>query len=167
MTDPAEPPARPQAGAEDHAPFLRRAFALAREAIAAGDGPYGAVLVVDGEIVAEGRNDTVTSRHPTRHAEVVCLQSAAARYGPEIFTRAILYASTEPCLMCAGAAYWCRVPTIVFGCHAVDVGDSPQQRGWHPPIEETLGRTARVIGPVLEKEALAVHLEHREQLNLK
>ena len=99
----------------DHEPFMRAALGQARLAADAGEVPVGAVVVVDGEVVAAGFNQPIGSHDPTAHAEVVAIRAAAARAGNYRLTGSTLYVTVEPCLMCVGALVHARVGTLVFG----------------------------------------------------
>ena len=88
-------------GADEH--FMRRAIELAREAEAAGEVPVGALVVRDGEVLAEGFNRPISTHDPTAHAEMVALRAAAARIDNYRLTGTTLYVTLEPCAMCAGA----------------------------------------------------------------
>ena len=95
--------------------FLARAIELARQGSASGEGgPFGAVIVRDGRIIAEGWNRVVASRDPTAHAEIGAIRSACAGLGHFHLPGCTLYASSEPCPMCLSAAYWARIERIVF-----------------------------------------------------
>lgn len=95
--------------------FLARAIELARQGSELGDGgPFGAVIVRDGRIVAEGWNRVVVSKDPTAHAEIVAIRDAASRFESFHLESCTLYASSEPCPMCLSAAYWARIQRIVF-----------------------------------------------------
>jgi tRNA(adenine34) deaminase len=94
--------------------FMRRAFELAREAEAEGEVPVGALIVRDGEIVAEGFNRPISTRDPTAHAEMVALRAAAARSDSYRLTGTTLYVTLEPCAMCAGAMVHARVQRLVY-----------------------------------------------------
>jgi tRNA(adenine34) deaminase len=94
---------------------MRLAIAEARKAQAEGNFACGAVIVRDGRVVAAGHNQVITSRDPTAHAEMVALRSAAAKLGTRDLRGATLYATLEPCPMCAAAACWARVARVVCG----------------------------------------------------
>jgi tRNA(adenine34) deaminase len=95
--------------------FMREALAEARRAEAAGEVPVGAVLVVDGAIVARGFNRPIGAVDPTAHAEILVLREAARRTGNYRLNDADLYVTVEPCLMCVGAAVHARVRRVVYG----------------------------------------------------
>ena len=94
--------------------FMQRALELARAAEAEGEVPVGAVLVKDGEIVAEGFNQPISSCDPTAHAEIVALRGAAASVENYRIPGTTLYVTLEPCPMCAGAMVHARVERLVF-----------------------------------------------------
>lgn len=101
--------------------FLRRAIALAREhMLADAGGPFGAVVVRDGRIVAEGWNEVTSLNDPTAHAEVQAIRRAAAALGRFELADCQLYASCEPCPMCLGSAYWSRVSAVYFAADRHD-----------------------------------------------
>jgi tRNA(adenine34) deaminase len=94
---------------------MRRALALADHAAAAGEVPVGAVLVRDGEELGSGWNAPVGSNDPTAHAEVMALRAAAAAASNYRLPGSTLYATMEPCPMCAGAIVQARVARVVYG----------------------------------------------------
>src|SRR5262245_63190001 len=95
--------------------FMQRAAALALEKMRAdGGGPFGAVIVRDGSIVAEGWNEVTSTNDPTAHAEVVAIRRACARLGTFQLSDCEIYASCEPCPMCLGAIYWARLRTLYY-----------------------------------------------------
>lgn len=97
------------------AEFMREALAEARRALEAGEVPVGAVVVMDGAVIARGHNAPIALRDPTAHAEVVVLREAARKLGNYRLTGAALYATVEPCAMCCGAALNARVSRVVYG----------------------------------------------------
>jgi tRNA(adenine34) deaminase len=95
--------------------FMEAALDQARLALAAGEVPIGAVLVIDGQIVARGFNQPITSCDPTAHAEMLVLREAARIVGNYRLTDADVYVTLEPCLMCVGALVHARVREVIFG----------------------------------------------------
>jgi len=94
--------------------FMRRAISLAQKGIDSNSGgPFGAVVVKDGEIIGEGCNQVTSTNDPTAHAEVVAIRNACQKLGSFQLDNCILYTSCEPCPMCLGAIYWAR-PLRVF-----------------------------------------------------
>lgn len=98
----------------DDKQLLRRAIALSVENVAAGGGPFGAVVARGGEIVAEGVNRVTTLHDPTAHAEVQAIRAAAARLGTFDLSGCTIYSSCEPCPMCLSAIYWARLDRLVY-----------------------------------------------------
>lgn len=95
--------------------FLQRAIDLAQANLARGEGgPFGAVIVQNGKVIAEGWNQVVAKNDPTAHAEVTVIREACAKLGRFHLDDCVLYASSEPCPMCLSAAYWARIQRIVF-----------------------------------------------------
>lgn len=93
---------------------MRRAIALSCEGVEAGGGPFGAVVVRQGRILGEGRNNVVPGRDPTQHAEIVAIRAACAALGTHDLAGAVIYTSCEPCPMCLGAIWWARIGEIVY-----------------------------------------------------
>jgi guanine deaminase len=102
------------------AEFMQRAIALALENIRNGGGPFGAVVVKDGILVAEGANRVTVHNDPTAHAEVVAIRAACAALGSFELQGCELYASCEPCPMCLGAIYWARLSRVFYAGTAQD-----------------------------------------------
>jgi guanine deaminase len=97
-------------------PFMARAIQLSLDNVVSGQGgPFGAVIVKDGSIVAEGVNRVTASNDPTAHAEVVAIRSACAKLGTFVLKGCEIYTSCEPCPMCLGAIYWAHIARIYFG----------------------------------------------------
>lgn len=93
--------------------FMREAVRLAAENVRAGGGPFGAVVVRDGEVIGRGANRVTASNDPTAHAEVVAIREACRALGSFQLDGCEVYCSAEPCPMCLGALYWAR-PARVF-----------------------------------------------------
>jgi len=101
--------------------FMRRAIELATENVTSGrGGPFGAVVVKDGKVIATGANQVTTINDPTAHAEVVALRNACQELGTFKLDGCELYTSCEPCPMCLAAIYWARCSAIYFGASAAD-----------------------------------------------
>ena len=101
---------------------MREAQREAREALAAGEVPVGAVVVMDGRVVGAGFNQPIGRADPTAHAEIVALRVAAREVGNYRLTRATLYVTVEPCVMCVGAIVHARVGTLVYGASEPKAG---------------------------------------------
>src|SRR5256885_7499075 len=106
---------------------MRAALAEARLGLAAGEVPVGAVVVLDGAIVAQAHNAPIALGDPTAHAEVLALRQAAQKIGNYRLPGAELYATLEPCAMCCGAAVHARVARVVYGPR--DPKPAPAERG--------------------------------------
>lgn len=94
---------------------MRLALDEAQGAMSHGDVPVGAVLVMDGEVIATAGNEKELRRDPTAHAEMLCLRAGAERVGDWRLLGSTLYVTLEPCPMCAGALVWARVERLVYG----------------------------------------------------
>jgi guanine deaminase len=111
MTTPADPRER----------FMAEAIRLAAEGVARGDGgPFGAVVVKDGEILGRGWNRVVAAKDPTAHAEMMAIREAARRLGLWHLEGCELYTSCEPCPMCLSAAYWAHIERIYYAAGEAD-----------------------------------------------
>jgi guanine deaminase len=101
--------------------FMRRAIALGIENVRSGKGgPFGAVVVKDGRIVAEGANRVTATNDPTAHAEIVAIREACRVLGVFQLSGCDLYTTCEPCPMCLGAIYWARPARVFYACVAAD-----------------------------------------------
>lgn len=100
---------------KDHSYFLKRAIQLAEEGMDKGQGgPFGAVIVKNGEIIAEANNIVTANNDPTAHAEVVAIRKACEKLKDFQLKDCILYTSCEPCPMCLGAIYWARPEKVYY-----------------------------------------------------
>jgi tRNA(adenine34) deaminase len=96
----------------------------ARRALEEGEVPIGAVVVVDGRVVGRGHNQVEGLADPTAHAEVIAIGAACRSLGVPRLTEGVIYASMEPCPMCAGAIVNARLKRLVYGCHDPKAGYS-------------------------------------------
>jgi tRNA(Arg) A34 adenosine deaminase TadA len=96
--------------------YMVLALAEARAAAAAGEVPVGAIVVHEGRVLGRGGNRPIGSHDPTAHAEIVALREAAQAAGNYRLPGAVLYVTTEPCIMCAGAIIHARIARVVYGC---------------------------------------------------
>lgn len=145
---------------DQHERFARHAIELARQARAAGNHPFGALLVLDGEVVVSAQNTVFTDRDPTAHAETNLMSHAIRELSPDLIRRSVLYTSCEPCAMCVGKMYWAGIRSIVYALAAEDLA---QLAGGNflVPCRELFAKAAEpvtVIGPLLSSEARDVHL---------
>ena len=94
---------------------LVRAIELAEANVAGGQGgPFGAVIVREGRVIAEGVNEVTTINDPTAHAEIVAIRRACRALGSFSLQGSVIYASCEPCPMCLAAIHWARIDRLVF-----------------------------------------------------
>jgi guanine deaminase len=101
--------------------FMRRAIALSREHMEEGSGgPFGAVIVRDGVIIAEGWNRVTSGHDPTAHAEIVAIRAACAALDSFSLRQCEIYTSCEPCPMCLAAIYWARIERIYYANDRAD-----------------------------------------------
>ncbi|MGD0830166.1 MAG: nucleoside deaminase [Terracidiphilus sp.] len=123
---------------------LRRAIALATENVVSGaGGPFGAVIVREGKIIAEGVNTVTASNDPTAHAEVNAIRAAARELESFTLAGCQLYTSCEPCPMCLAAAHWARVDAVFYAANAADAAragfdDSLLYQEFRKPLAERL-----------------------------
>jgi tRNA(Arg) A34 adenosine deaminase TadA len=144
---------------------VRLAIEVARRARAAGNHPFGAVLVgVDGAVLMEAGNAHGVAGDRTGHAERVLMTQASLVYSAAFLQACTLFVSAEPCAMCAGAAYWAGVGRVVYGLSEralkALIGPHPENLTMDLPCRTVLGagqRAIAVAGPLLEAEAASVH----------
>jgi tRNA(adenine34) deaminase len=101
---------------------MEAALRLARAASVREEVPVGAVIISDGEVLAEAHNETVQRHDPTAHAELLALQRALQRAGEDRLPFATMYVTLEPCAQCAGAMVLAKLGRLVFGAHDSRVG---------------------------------------------
>jgi tRNA(Arg) A34 adenosine deaminase TadA len=145
--------------------LLRLTFNTARQSRAAGNHPFGAILVgPNRSVLMEAGNVYGSSADPTGHAERVLMTRAGMAYSADFLAGCTMYASAEPCAMCAGAAYWAGVGRVVYGLSeramGSIIGPHPENLTMDLPCRAVLNagrRAIEVVGPLLEDEARAVH----------
>jgi tRNA(Arg) A34 adenosine deaminase TadA len=104
--------------------FLQKAIALGRQGLLANKGgPFGAIVVLDGEIIGRGQNEVTSGNDPTAHAEVNAIRRACQRQGTFHLPGSVLYTSCEPCPMCLGAIYWAHIERVVFSTTRYDASE--------------------------------------------
>ena len=151
----------------NEARFMQEALSLARQAQQDGNHPFGALLVKGNEVVLTAVNTVHTEQDITRHAELNLVSQATRQFTPEFLAECVLYTSTEPCAMCAGAIYWAGINTVVFGCSAEELGNIAGG-DFVIPCQDIFARGKRpitVIGPVLVEESTAVHQQYWSHLS--
>lgn len=106
---------------KSHQTFLLQAIQLAKQGMQAGQGgPFGAVIVKNGQVIAQGQNSVTSVCDPTAHAEVVAIRNACAALKHFQLDGCVLYSSCEPCPMCLGAIYWARPDAVYYAATRAD-----------------------------------------------
>jgi guanine deaminase len=106
---------------QEHLKFIEMAIDLARKSVVKhGGGPFGAVVVKEGEVIGVGMNAVTERNDPTAHAEVVAIRNACSQVGSFQLEDCIIYSSCEPCPMCLGAIYWARPKALYFAASKSD-----------------------------------------------
>ncbi len=148
-------------------PFMARAIQLSLDNVTSGaGGPFGAVIVKDGAIVAEGANRVTASNDPTAHAEVIAIRAACAKLGAFTLQDCEIYTSCEPCPMCLGAIYWAHIAHIYFGNIAADASaigfdDSLIYRQFAKPLADR----SIPMTPMMREQARAAFRAWQEKPN--
>jgi tRNA(Arg) A34 adenosine deaminase TadA len=149
----------------DDEKFLRLAIDVARQARAAGNHPFGAILVgPDGAVLMEAGNAHGDAGDRTGHAERVLMTRASLSYTADFLAKCTMYASAEPCAMCAGAAYWAGIGRVVYGLSEHEmrdiIGPHPENLTMNLPCRTVFAagqRAVEVVGPLLEEESRKIH----------
>ena len=144
----------------DHFKYIRRCIEIADEAVAAGNHPFGALIVdKEGNIIVESGNIEVTEKECTGHAETTAMRKAVKLYSREFLWDCTLYSTAEPCCMCTGAIYWGNVGRIVYGISEKDLlaltGADEDNPTFDMPCREILAKGQKpieVIGPIADEE---------------
>lgn len=138
--------------------FMARAIQLAQNGMDTNaGGPFGAVVVRNGEIIGEGWNQVTSTSDPTAHAEVLAIREACRRLGTFQLDNCVLYTSCEPCPMCLGAIYWARPEKVFFACKREDAADIGfDDQFIYEEIEKDTGERQMEIVNFMRDEALTV-----------
>src|ERR1700752_1595019 len=147
------------------ADFMRRAIALALENVRSGrGGPFGALVVKNGRVIAKGTNRVTSTKDPTAHAEIVAIREACRKLGDFQLKGCDLYTTCEPCPMCLGAIYWARPARVFYAGVAADAADAGFDDAF---IYEELKRppeSRRIpMVQILRDESLAVFSAWKQQ----
>ncbi len=94
--------------------FMRKAIAISKKSVENGGGPFGAVIVKDGVVVASSNNQVTKNNDPTAHAEVMAIRKACKKLNTFDLSGCVLYASCEPCPMCLSAMYWAHIDRYFY-----------------------------------------------------
>lgn len=138
--------------------FMKRAIELAQMGVEMNlGGPFGCVVVKDGEIVGEGSNQVTSSNDPTAHAEVIAIREACKKLGAFQLDRCTIYTSCEPCPMCLGAIYWARPARVFFACTRDDAAEIGfDDRFIYEELERANDEREMVLMNLMRDEALEV-----------
>ena len=138
--------------------FMKRAIELAAIGMDANaGGPFGAVVVKNDEIIAEGHNEVTASNDPTAHAEMVVIRKACRKLNSFQLTDCILYTSCEPCPMCLGAIYWARPRSVFYACTKEDAKAVGFDDGHiYDELDKELENRQMTFVQLLRKNGLAV-----------
>ena len=140
----------------DHDQYMRAAIGLADEGLRSKrGGPFGCIIVRNGEIIGRGNNRVTSTNDPTAHAEVTAIRDACARLQTFQLTDSTLYTSCEPCPMCLSAIYWARIPTVYYGNTRQDAAAIGFDDDFiYQQIPLAPGARAIRMEPLLREEAL-------------
>ena len=105
---------------EEHTRYMQRSIELAQQSVRDGGGPFGAVIVREGRVIAEGSNRVTLNNDPTAHAEISVIRKACENLGTFDLAGCTIYSSCEPCPMCLSAIYWAHIDKIYYGCNKTD-----------------------------------------------
>ena len=144
--------------------FMREAIRIANESVKNGGGPFGAVIVKDGEIIAGRSNSVTLDNDPTAHAEVNTIREACQKLGTFDLSDCVIYTSCEPCPMCFGAIYWAHLDRIYYGANqhdaaAINFDDAFIYRELAVPVEQR----EKQMTALLPSEALAAFEAWRQK----
>ena len=140
---------------------MRRALSLAEECGADGEVPVGAVIVKDGEIIAEGKNRRESGKNALYHAEIEAIDNACKAVGGWRLEGCDLYVTLEPCPMCAGAAINARIKTVYFGAYDSKAGSFGSVEDFN---RLNYNHKVEIIGGVMEKECEQILTEFFKKL---
>lgn len=143
--------------------FMKRAIAVAQKGMDKNEGgPFGCVIVKDGEIIAEGHNAVTSHNDPTAHAEIVAIREACEKLNTHQLKDCSIYTTCEPCPMCLGAIYWARPKEVFFACNLDDakkIGFDDQYI--YNEMGKAMDQRQLSFKNILRKEAIAL-FEHWE-----
>ena len=147
---------------EEDLTYMRMALEEAAKAPGAGEVPIAAVIVHDGQVLAQTHNYRELWQDPTAHAEVIAIRAAAAALGTWRLTGTTLYVTVEPCAMCIGAIILARIPRVVFG--AWDPKGGACGSVFNLTNEPRLNHHIEIVGGLLEEESQALLQQFFRQL---
>jgi len=150
---------------DDELKFMRKAIALSNQSVDKGGGPFGAVIVKDGKIIASASNQVTTNNDPTAHAEIQAIRKACKKLNTFDLSGCQLYTSCEPCPMCLSAIYWARINKYYFANSKEDACKIGFDDDFiYSELDKPSGKRSIQQKQLLREEALAVFdkWEHKE-----
>ena len=135
--------------------FMKAALTEAERAKSEGEVPVGAVVVCNKRIIARAHNLTETLNDPTAHAEMQAITAASSFLGGKYLDKCSLYVTLEPCMMCAGALFWSRIGTLIYGT-------ADEKRGFTLYSSSVLHKKTRVVKGIMEEECRKIIVEFFE-----
>ena len=137
--------------------YLKLAINISRKNIDIGGGPFGAVIVKNGEIIAQSANSVTLDNDPTAHAEVNAIRKAAKKLGTFNLSECEIYSSCEPCPMCLGAIYWAKIPKLFFAGTQADAENAGfSDKFIYKEIELSIDKRTLITENILREEAKKV-----------
>lgn len=144
--------------------FMREAIRIADESVRNGGGPFGAVIVKDGKIVAGSSNSVTKDNDCTAHAEVNTIRQACRRLSTFDLSGCVIYSSCEPCPMCLGAIYWAHIDRIYYANNREDAREIGFADDFiYEEFDKTPEKRTKPIIPMLRDEALQTFVAWREK----
>ena len=135
--------------------FMREAIRLANESVERGGGPFGAVIVRNGEIIAGSANSVTLDIDPTAHAEVNTIRQACKKLGTFDLSDCVIYSSCEPCPMCLGAIYWAHIRCIYYGNDKADAAAIDFDDDFiYKELDKPMNKRSVPFIPLLHEEAI-------------
>ena len=155
--------AAPAAATDVDREHMTHAIKLMRQAgvVDKTGGPFGAVVVKDGEILGASGNSVLHDNDPTGHAEINAIRAACKKMGAPHVAGATLYSSCEPCPMCYSTAYWARIGKIFYGAAYADYNDLFEDQAIDQDMKKPVARRAISVAELMRPEAHAVWQEYR------
>ena len=144
-----------------HEEYMSEAVKAALKGMSNNEGgPFGCIVVKDGEIIGRGNNKVTSTNDPTAHAEVTAIRDACKNIGSFQLDGCIIYTSCEPCPMCLGAIYWARPKAVFYGCGKVDAAKIDfDDQFIYEELDKKIGDRSIKFFQILQKEAQVVFNE--------
>ena len=144
--------------------FMREAIKLADASVAKGGGPFGAVIVKDGKVIAGSSNRVTIDNDPTAHAEVNTIRMACRALNTFSLEGCDIYTSCEPCPICLGAIYWAHIDRIFYGNNRKDAADIDFADNFiYEELEKPMDKRSVPITPMLRDEAIRTFVAWKEK----